>query len=252
MISVLLPCAMSNHYHAVIFDRLGTYPQFLEHFNKMFARSQNALRGRWENFWSSEQVCVVKLVDREAVLDKLVYTVYTATNPVKDHLVDRVHHWPGVNGLQALVKGRTLRAVRPRHFFRANGPMPAEVELTLAIPPELGAAAEVLAELEHRVRAVEAQVAAERQRTGQRVCGRRAVLQQSWRGQPVSREPRRNLRPSVAARNQWARLEALLRNREFIIAYTEARKTWREDATVKFPPGTYWLRRFVNVPVAEN
>src|SRR5689334_11801488 len=78
----------------------GSYPQFIEHFNKMFARSQNALRGRWENFWSSEQACVVKLVDREAVLDKLVYT---ATNPVQDHLVDRVHHWPGVNGLQALL-----------------------------------------------------------------------------------------------------------------------------------------------------
>jgi putative transposase len=248
-ISVLLPCAMSNHYHAVIFDPLGTYPQFIEHFNKMFARSQNALRGRWENFWSSEQACVVKLVNREAVLDKLVYT---ATNPVKDHLVDRVDHWPGVNGLQALLKGRSLRAVRPRHFFRATGPMPAETQLTLAIPPELGAAAEVLAELEQRVRAVEAQAAAERQRTGQRVCGRRAVLYQSWRGQPATHEPRRNLRPRIAARNQWARLEALLRNREFIIAYTEARKTWRADATVKFPPGTYWLRRFVNVPVAEN
>jgi hypothetical protein len=63
----------------------------------MFARSQNALRGHWENFWASEQVCVVKLVDRDAVLDKLVYT---AANPVQDHLVDRVHHWPGVNGLQ--------------------------------------------------------------------------------------------------------------------------------------------------------
>jgi len=40
----------------------------------MVARSQNALRGRWENLWSSEQTCVVKLVDREAVLDKLLYT----------------------------------------------------------------------------------------------------------------------------------------------------------------------------------
>jgi len=35
---------------------------------------------------------VVKLVGREAVLDKLVYT---ATNPVLDHLVERTHHWPG-------------------------------------------------------------------------------------------------------------------------------------------------------------
>jgi hypothetical protein len=41
--------------------------------------------------WASEQVCVVRLVDREAVMDKLLYT---ATNPVQDHLVDQVQHWP--------------------------------------------------------------------------------------------------------------------------------------------------------------
>jgi len=113
--------------------------------------------------------------------------------------------------------------------------MPAEVQLTLSIPPQLGSATEVLAELEQRVRAVEAQMAAERQRTGQRVYGRRAVLQQSWRGHPSTREPRRNLRPRVATRNQWARLEALSRDREFIVAYTGARKAWRED-----PPPSSW------------
>jgi len=43
-IDVLLPRAMSNHYHAVIFDRCGRYPELVEHFHKMFARSQNALR----------------------------------------------------------------------------------------------------------------------------------------------------------------------------------------------------------------
>jgi hypothetical protein len=48
-IDVLLPCAMSNHYHAVIYDRAGRYPEFIEHFHKLLARSQNALRGRWEN-----------------------------------------------------------------------------------------------------------------------------------------------------------------------------------------------------------
>ena len=40
-IEVLLPCAMSNHYHAVIYDRVGRYPEFLEHFHKLVARSQN-------------------------------------------------------------------------------------------------------------------------------------------------------------------------------------------------------------------
>jgi REP element-mobilizing transposase RayT len=175
-VEVLLTCAMSNHHHTVIYDRWGRYPEFVEHFHKMLARSQNALRGRWENFWSSEQVCVVKLVDREAVMDKLVYT---ATNPVQDRLVDRVHHWPGVNGLRALLAGRCLRATRPWHFFRSNGPMPEVVEMRLTIPPELGSETEVLAELRERVRAVEVEHEAERQRTGNRVVGRRAVLAQS-------------------------------------------------------------------------
>jgi hypothetical protein len=126
--------------------------------------------------WSSEQTCVVRLVGREAVMDKLVYT---ATNPVLDHLVERVHHWPGVNGLAALLTGRSLRATRPRHFFRPDGPMPDALEMMLTVPPELGPADAVLAELRDRVRAVEHERAFERQRTGRRVHGRRAVLAQS-------------------------------------------------------------------------
>jgi REP element-mobilizing transposase RayT len=134
-IDVILPTAMANHHHTVIYDRHGTVPAFTEHFHKMLAKSQNALRGRWENFWSSEQVCVVRLVDVADVLRKLVYA---ATNPVKDRLVERVHHWPGVNGLAALLGRRPLHAARPRHFFRPGGSMPETVTLNLALPPELG------------------------------------------------------------------------------------------------------------------
>jgi putative transposase len=246
-VEVLLPCALSNHYHAVFFDRWGRYPEFLEHFHKLFARSQNALRGRWENFWSSEQVCVVKLVDREDVMDKLVYT---ATNPVKDGLVDRVDHWPGVNGLRALLKGRCLRADRPRHFFRRDGAMPQVVEMRLTIPAELGPEAEVLEELRQRVTTAVASIARERQRTGQRVYGRRAVLQQAWWERPTSFELRRNLRPRVAARSIWARIEALLRNRAFLVDYAASRASWQAGVTITFPTGTYWLQRFANVPVA--
>jgi putative transposase len=248
-IEVLLPCAMSNHHHTVIYDRHGRYPEFVEHFHKLLARSQNVLRGRWENFWASEQVCVVRLADHEAVMDKLVYT---ATNPVQDHLVDRVHHWPGVNGLSALLTGGSLRAHRPLHFFRPGGPMPDDVEMRLTIPAELGPEAEVLAELRARVQAVEAKHEAERRQTGRRVFGRRAVLQQSWRGYPSSVEPRRNLRPQLASRNKWSRIEALLHNRAFINAYVRAREAWREGNVVEFPAGTYWLRRFANVAVADT
>jgi len=247
-IEVLLSCAMSNHHHTVIYDRWGRYPEFIEHFHKMVARCQNALRGRWENLWSSEQACIVRLEDRAAVMDRLVYV---ATNPVKDYLVERVHHWPGVNGLMALVNRRPLCASRPTHFFRPDGPMPDAVELRLLIPPELGPEAEVLAELRQRVQAVEEEFAAERRRTGRRVYGRRAVRQQSWRDQPSSVEPRRTLLPRVAARSVWVRVEALQRNRVFLAAYATARESWLQGATVAFPQGTYWLRRFANVRIAE-
>jgi putative transposase len=247
-IDVLMVCVMSNHYHAVIYDRAGRYPEFIEHVHKLVARSQNALRGRWENLWSSEQTCVVKLVGREAVMDKLVYT---ATNPIQAHLVERVHHWPGVNSLAALLSGRSLRATRPLHFFRPNGAMPDAVELALNLPSELGPAGAVLAELRDRVRMVEVERAAQRHRTGTRVLGRRSVLAQSWRKRPMISEPRRNLRPAVASRSQWARIETLMRNRRFAVEYASARERWRAGAAAVFPPGTYWLQRFASVPVLE-
>jgi hypothetical protein len=130
--------------------------------------------------------------------------------------------------------------------------MPEAVEMRLTIPPELGPEAELLAELRDRVHAVELDLEAERRRTGRRVLGRRGVLAQSWRDQPTSREPRRNLRPRVATQSKWARVEALLRNRAFIEDYVRAREQWRDGAPVAFPPGTYWLQRFAYVSVAET
>jgi hypothetical protein len=62
---------------------------------------------------------------------------------------------PGSNGLAALLAGRSLGATQPRHFFQPDGPMPEALEISLALPPELGPPAEVLTELHERVRAVE-------------------------------------------------------------------------------------------------
>ena len=245
-ISVLLTCALSNHHHTIVFDPDGNLPAFTEHFHKLLAKSQNALRGRWENFWSSEQVCVVHLVDPTDVLRKLVYV---AVNPVKDRLVEKVHHWPGVNGLTALLAGRTLHATRPHHFFRATGPMPATLTLTFTLPSQLGDTQQVLAELRAQVNAVEAAVATDRQRTGAHVLGRRAILHQSWRASPATHAPRRNRRPRLAARSVWSRIEAISRNREFLTAYRDARAGWLGGGAVVFPAGTYWLRRFAHVPV---
>jgi putative transposase len=127
--------------------------------------------------------------------------------------------------------------------------MPEALEMSLTIPSELGPAGEVVSELRERVRAVEHERAIERQRTGRRVLGRHDVLAQSWRDRPATVEPRRNLRPRVATRSKWARIEALVRNRIFAVDYAAARERWRDGLAVVFPPGTYWLQRFASVAV---
>lgn len=246
-IDVILPVAMSNHHHTVIFDREGNYPLFIEHFHKLLARCLNVHRARWENFWATEQPCVVRLVGAEDVLAKLLYV---ATNPVKDHLVEKAHQWPGVNGWRELRANRPLVATRPRFFFRAGGSLPEQVTLELVVPPELGSRDALVAELEARILGFEADKAAERQRGGYTVVGRREVRRQSPYKRPTSHVERRALRPRVAAKSFWARLEALQRNREFLVEYRRARRSWLEGLPVAFPPGTYWLRCYAHVPIA--
>jgi REP element-mobilizing transposase RayT len=246
-IEVIVPSAMSNHYHNVVFDRRGTVNEFTEHFNKMTAKTGNAMRGRWENFWSSEQICVVRLMEREDVMNALVYA---ATNPVKDGLVERVQDWPGVNGLAALLEQRPMHATRPLHFFSPTGKMPKEVDLHLVVPPELGDTDDVLDELRMKVAAYEQLMAAKRRRSGSRVLGRRAVLRQSWRQYPSSDAPRRKLRPRIAARNKHVRIDAFAAYQAFLSAYDEARRRWKALDPIPFPVGTYWLKRHMCVPIA--
>ncbi len=238
---------MSNHLHDAIYDRHGTGPAFYEHFHKLLAKCINALRGRWENVFASGQTSVVRLETRDALIDKLVYI---ATNPVKDGLVDRVDDWPGASGYRALVEGRKLHAWRPRHFFASDGDMPEEISLDLAIPPELGERDAIIEGVSARVTAVEREEALKRAAAGTKTMGRYAILRQSWRDSPSSREPRRGLRPTIAARSLWARLEAIQRKREFAATYRKARRAMLDGAPARFPHGTYWLRRFCGVAVA--
>jgi REP element-mobilizing transposase RayT len=243
---IVLSQMMSNHHHTVLYDPDGRYVEFLEHFHKFVAKSQNSLRGRWENFWATQEPSVVELVTREALMDKLVYT---ATNPVKDGLVERVHQWPGPRFVAALMTGKPMRAQRPSHFFRDDGPMPEEVELVLQLPENFEGKAEFLAELARRIARFEEACAEERKSAGRRVLGRRAVRKQSPRSRPTSIEPRGELRPRVATRSVWMRIATLQRNKEWQAEYREARRRWKSGESYEFPYGTYWLQRFAHVRV---
>lgn len=244
-LELVLSQMMSNHHHTILYDPDGREVEFRAYFHSLMAKTLNAQRGRWENLWAAEEPCVVELVEREDLLDKLVYV---ATNPVKDGLVEAVHHWPGPKLVAALLYGKRLPASRPAHFFRADGDMPAEVELELKLPDHFEGKEEFLAELGRRIAAVEEACSRERQQTGGRVLGRRRVLRQSWRDSPTSHEPRRDLRPRIAARSKWARVAVLQRNRAWEGVYTKARLAMLAGLPAVFPYGTYWLHRFTNLP----
>ena len=243
-VRLMLSQMMSNHHHTDVFDPHGVIVEFYQRFHTSLAKCVNALRGRWENAFATESTSLVELVDVDDVIDKLVYT---ATNPVKDGLVEKTHQWPGPRTVAALFNGKTLRATRPEYLFRDDGPMPDVVEVKLEIPAELGDPAKIL----ERVRAgcviVEETAASQRAKTNRKVVGRGRVLRQSWRASPETEAPHRGLRPRVAARNKWKRIERLQSERGFQDEYATARKRWLAGEDVVFPAGTYWLRRFANV-----
>src|SRR6185312_10653269 len=132
--------------------------------------------------------------------------------------------------------------------FRVAGPMPAEVELDIVVPPELGDAATFLQEVAERVATIEVACDAERQNTGRRIVGRRQVLKCSWKLGSNAPEQRRGLNPRIAAKSLEIRLGAIARWKTFLHRYRVARRKLRASGTAVFPYGTYWLRIQVGVP----
>ncbi len=128
--------------------------------------------------------------------------------------------------------------------------MPKVVSLTFARPQGFGDLSDeeyadlVATTLEPRER----EAAVIRQTIGKKVVGVKAILAQRWQDSPTTQAPHRQMSPGIAARNRWARVEALLRRREFLVAYAAARAALlARIGGVLFPSGTWALRRFVAV-----
>lgn len=228
---------MGNHYHIVLTDPYGVLPVFAECLNKLVAKCMNAMRGRWENFWASEPVSYVRLLDDEAIVDKIAYTL---CNPVQEGLVKRGEEWPGLR----LAQPGSYRVRRPEKFFREEGSMPASIALELTTPALEGLSCREARR--HIDQAVTAREIAERDRVlaaGRRFLGRRAVIHQDPFASPTTREPRRELSPRVASRNKWLRIETLAHCAEFARRYREALTAWCEKKrSAIFPLGTYLMR----------
>ncbi|MFY3745080.1 transposase [Anaeromyxobacter sp. Red801] len=241
-------CVMSNHFHLVVTDVDARLPEFEQYLNALVARAVNASLGRWESFWAPGSYSAVVLASPQDVVEKAAYVL---TNPVKAGLVASAQAWPGLWSAPESIGAGALRAARPERFFRRSGPMPEEAQVALVPPPGFESAETFRAQLVDAIAAREHEIADAHARSGTGFLGARRVLAQRPTGRPPVSAPMRGLRPRVAARDPWKRIEALGRLAGFLRAYREAwraRRAGRADAV--FPAGTYLLRVAHGVPCA--
>jgi REP-associated tyrosine transposase len=235
-------CAMGNHTHDVASDPDGRIVEFQRDCHAIMARVINAMHGDFESLWSREPTCRVECVEPDDALDKIAYTM---ANPVSAGLVAHGHSWPGVRGAWPM-KPRTVK--RPPGFFRdedSGGQWPEEATLEFHPPPCTDAASEVeLAALVRRaIDECEAKARAKVKAAKKNFLGRAAVLRQSRYAYPVTSEDRFGLRPTVACRSKWARIERLQRNRDWLELYNAAMKrVLAGETNVIFPFGTWKMR----------
>jgi putative transposase len=239
-IVVLLTTVMSNHHHTVIYDRLGTYPAFLEYFHGLVARALNAHWDHDENFWSSQQTSAIHLVELNDVLKALAYD---ATNPITAHLVETIADWPGVSRYAALLSGAVQTIERPKFYFRSTGKMPAQVTIRYEFPAEAGNAEELLQALQERVTMIERALRADRVRRRISVLGVASIRKQHHEARPKTASAKGEIKATFAASNETKRLERLRERLEFLSSYREARVRYKLGKRVVFPRGTYQLRR---------
>jgi REP element-mobilizing transposase RayT len=233
-------CVLSNHFHLVVTDPGARLPAFEQYLDSLVARAVNASLGRWEAFWAPSSYSAVALVAPEDVVAKVAYVL---ANPVAAGLVPRGRDWPGLWSAPEQIGAPAITARRPATFFRRNGHMPETAELALTVPPGFASPEEFRARVELAVAELEAIARREMAEGGRGFVGAAKVLAQRPWSHPAPGEPRRQLRPRVAARDKWKRIEALSRLVEFLRAYRQAWAALRAGVRdALFPAGTYLLR----------
>jgi len=232
-------CVLSNHWHCVLTDPEGRLPEFQRDLGSTIARALNAAYGRWESFWSPGSYSAVALQTPDDVLDKMAYVL---ANPVAAGLVRRGSEWPGLWSAPAEI-GTGVRLVkRPDHYFRKDGPAPATAWLELRCPPGFGSKEALRARLAEEVARREGEAARELAEEGRPFMGVAKVMAQRPFARPATRGAHRGLKPRVASRDKWKRLEAILRLKHFLAEYRAAWCAFAKGARdTVFPEGTYWM-----------
>jgi putative transposase len=239
-IQVHVFCVLSNHLHLVVTDPEARLPAFHQYLDSLVARAINAALGREETFWAPSSYSAVALVTPSDIVEK---SAYVLANPVAAGLVRRARKWPGLWSNPSTIASEPLRFKRPLHFFRKKGSMPEQAELELVAPPVFSGPTAYVDQVRQALEVAEARARARAAASGKGFVGETRVLKVQTSARPTSHEERRGLRPRVACRDKWKRIEVLKRLAAFVADYRLALRAWRAGQVgVMFPAGTYMVR----------
>jgi putative transposase len=215
-------------------------PAFLQLFHSLVARAINAAFGEWDALWSGQPYSAPRLLEPDDVLRKLVYTL---ANTVAAGLVRYCKDWAGPTSWN-MEYGVPIKITRPPGFFSKK--MPEEVELVIHRPaglrPDLSDR-ELRALVRERAHDKEREIIGKMAESGGTFMGMARVLKQDRHHTPSRPDTRGGIRPTVAGRSKWARIEALQQDALFLEAHEAARLAFAAgDRDVVFPHGTYLMR----------
>jgi REP element-mobilizing transposase RayT len=243
-------CVLSNHLHLVLTDTRGRLPAFQQDLGSVLAKSTNACLGRWDTFWEAGSYSAVALENDAAVEEKLVYLL---ANPVAAGLVRHASEWPGHWSDPHRIGAGPVTIERPTEYFDDEGEMPPSAQLELTPPPGFEKDPTFVDRLLESLRRAEDSAAASLGRQGRSFMGVAKVLAQKFLAKPAPGEPRRQLNPRVACKDESKRVAALRQLAEFAHAYGEALDAWRKGKRdALFPPGTWLMRVLHGAPCADS
>jgi putative transposase len=241
---------LDNHYHAVVTDTRGNLPDFMAWVHREIAKCLNEIYGRSENLFSDDKYSAVVLIDRESVLDKLVYTF---VNVVAARLVRHYRDWHGVRSTPQDWLRPPDSVKRPDFHFGQSDERWAEVECRYTVPPQLrdSEAEQLVGELDRMIAERERSIRAEAARAGKTFVGEQRLLKLDPFDSPKTPHRKGKLNPRFAAGTAEGQERGRQMLRAFRSAYREAFEKWRNGVRSTFPAGTFGLIRLARVLCAR-
>jgi putative transposase len=74
-VAIHIMCVMSNHWHSVIIETFGMLPEFKQKVHRIVAKCLNAKYRRSGYFWDNQIAGQTWLIDDDAIMETMVYTM---------------------------------------------------------------------------------------------------------------------------------------------------------------------------------